>query len=208
MRQRDDGRFYASTTSNLEPSDEVAGLQGVRLRRKVRELQGAYLDRELRAIARQADAAAAASERAEAEARETARVGTLTLIGLSIIVAVSVTVWLYRSIATPLTRAKGFASAVTSGDLAARLERHQNDEIGELTRAVEEMKDSVVARIDTMREVAGVVLVLTERLGESLEHAQRVAADQAADPELVSDLADARNDSAALAGMVGQLLEA
>jgi len=208
MRQREDGRFYASTTSNLEPSDAVAGLQGVELRRKVRERQDAYLDGELRAIARQADTVAASAVRAEAEAKEAARLGTLVLIGLSIIVAVSASVWLYRSIATPLARAREFASAVKGGDLGARLEQHQHDEIGELTMAVEEMKDSVVARIDTMREVAGVVLVLTEHLGESLVHAERVAADQAADPELVSDLADARKDSAALAGMVGQLLEA
>ncbi|MHB9003299.1 MAG: hypothetical protein ACYC6C_04455, partial [Coriobacteriia bacterium] len=39
---------------------------------------------------------------------------------------------------------------------------HGADEIGELTRAMESMRDSVVARVDTLRELAGVVLVTAE----------------------------------------------
>jgi HAMP domain-containing protein len=207
MTRGDDGRYVASVRTNIKPSPGLEGLNDSDLRRVVRAREDALRSGELRRVAMAADAQARAAARLEISARENARLMVFAIIIASVVAGLLSAMWLYWSIAGPLAKARLFAGQVRAGDLTARIERHQDDEIGDLTQAVEQMKDSVVARLDTMREVAGVVMVLTEHLAKSLTHAESVARSTPDESPLVADLAEARKDAAQLSRLAGQLLD-
>lgn len=202
-----DGRVRATVVAATAGTAEA--VPGVSLRGQVRRAQEAFRDATLRGLAVKADQDAVTAVAQEADAREAAQRATLLALVFALMVAIGSGVWLYGSIARPLARARDFAAAVEAGDLTVRYGDHRHDEIGELTHAVEEMKDAVVRRIDTMREVAGVVMVMTEATKESTEQAEALLDSNDAEPgALRSSVRDARSSAEALSGMVAELLNA
>jgi methyl-accepting chemotaxis protein len=89
--------------------------------------------------------------------------GAVVAGGVLIVLAFMVIV----SVARPLQRATDYAHKVSEGDLAAEYGQHTKDEVGELTKALETMKGSLVARLDQLREIAGAVIVAAESMGET-----------------------------------------
>lgn len=139
------------------------------------------------------------------------RNATLVLVVLSVLVAGLASLWLYRTIARPLGEARDFANRVAGGELDASFDRHSDDEIGTLTRAVANMKDTVASRVEVMREMAGVVIVNADDVHNAARHARvsldgRPAAPFAAG-DLERDLDEVVARAETLTGLAAQMLE-
>lgn len=68
---------------------------------------------------------------------------TIALAALAACIAVSLGVWLTRSIVHPLRRAVALAKTVAAGDLNSTVDIHSRDEVGELLLALKEMNDGL-----------------------------------------------------------------
>lgn len=201
-----DDQVRASVDTNIDVPLTLKGMSAGEMRRAVRQEYEAFRDRRLLAVMRQAEAQAVAAQVGEARAREMATTVTIALFALSALIAGAAAVWLYRTIATPLNRARLVADAVAGGDLEVAFEPTLDDEIGSLVHAVEAMRDTVVSRIMIMREMAGAVLVTSAGVTTSVREAAAVAGEQST-PEIASALADAQDRAQVLETLAGQMLE-
>lgn len=199
-----DGRYRASVGSNIS-SPETDALSGSSLRSAVREREEVLRDGDLRRLALAEEKRAVAAALSERAARGRAETGTVVLLGASLLAALFAATWLYQSIVTPLGRARKYAETVAAGDFAARLDHHERDEIGALTHAIESMKDSVVGKIDTMREVAGIVLVSAEELEGPVARVT-AAMVSLADAPLARDAETLRDGTLRLARLAEQMV--
>jgi methyl-accepting chemotaxis protein len=99
----------------------------------------------------------------EAAAEQSAALWRLGIAGAAVIlIGLVAAVLIASSITRPLKQAVVFADAVAGGDLDARIEEHSGAEVGDLTRAVQQMKESLVLRMNQMREVAATVELAAE----------------------------------------------
>jgi methyl-accepting chemotaxis protein len=105
--------------------------------------------------------AEAEAEQRSAMTRLVLVVGLLTLAGVVFAIAIS------ASITRPLKGAVRFAEAVAHGDYTARVAEHTGGETGELTKAVEEMKESLVGRVEQLHEVAAVVELAADGVSDT-----------------------------------------
>lgn len=210
IRTAGGGRYRVGVTSDLALPASVASLDAAGLRDAARSRAEALRDGSLRRVLQDADARAARAAASEEDARTLARNGTAGLLALSVLVAIAASAWIYRTIATPLAAARTFAATVAAGDLRATMERHSTDEIGELTRTVSEMKDAVVRKVDTMREMAGAVLVTADGVAAAASHAGAVARSLpgAAEAGLSADVEDVESRANTLVGLAEQMLSA
>ncbi len=209
ITQNEDGEYRNSVVTNLEPPDELAGLSGLDLRNTVRK----QIERlKVVTIADVSDAALQAEMTARDTAEESRQLTrTVSVVGaaVSIIVALMAGLWLSVTIAVPLTRATEYADTVAAGDFAATFGHHRSDEIGTLTKAVERMRSAILGRIDTMREMAGLVLVTAESVEQHVDAAQKALSKGAgASDEVDGSLASAHADAGELAELVKRIIEA
>jgi methyl-accepting chemotaxis protein len=112
------------------------------------------------AVAKLVEVNTAENKRAQAEAKaeqQAAMTRLATIVGLLTLFGVGCAVVISGSITGPLTDAVKFADAVAAGDFSARVVTRTGGETGELTKAIEEMKDSLVTRMEQMHEVAALV---------------------------------------------------
>jgi HAMP domain-containing protein len=163
----EDDRLRASVTSNIATPTPLIGKDGVGLRREVRSNVENFRDGTLRRTVSMALADAETARAAGAAARTVAVNVTLAAIGLSLITAFAAAMWLYGSIAGPLIRAQRVAEVVAGGEYMATFARHGDDEVGALINAVEEMRDTVVRKVEIMREMAGAVIFTAEGVVKS-----------------------------------------
>ncbi len=77
-------------------------------------------------------------------------VGTLLVIALGIVVIVL----LVRSILAPVMQSMRFANAIAMGDLSATISTERNDELGNLTRSLQDMKSRIA---QVLQETTGVL---------------------------------------------------
>ncbi len=207
LKLMDNGQVRASVDTNIEVPARLAGMTSGDIRREVRQEYEAFRDRRLRAVMRAAEAEAADAQALETQARSFAAALTIALFAFSALVAAAAAIWLYRTIAAPLNRARSVADAVTAGDLDASFDNTANDEIGSLVHAVEAMRDTVVSRIKIMREMAGAVLVtsdgVTRAVGNALD-----AAEDIADPQLQSAFTEVKDRTQTLEALAAQMLDA
>jgi methyl-accepting chemotaxis protein len=129
----------------------------------------------------------------------------LLFIGAAAVaIALIVGILVARTIVKPIQSARGLAVAISHGDLSQRLEMREQDEIGELGRALDEMAESLhgkawlagaIARGDLTQEVAlaseedmlGKALMrMTGGLNEIVEQVQAAAAQVASGSAEVS----------------------
>lgn len=171
MSRSEKGGYRASVSSTIEPPAELVSAGLEQFGREVTEQGNLLRNATLRALVNDASVRATAAMVAEAEARQLARSIVLGLVALSLAAAVVASVWLYRTIVTPVTRARHFADKVAAGDLTATLEHHTADEIGVLTHAIEAMKENLVSRMLVMQELAGAVMVTAEDVGDAATRA-------------------------------------
>lgn len=202
------GAYRASVDTNIQVPVALASTGLEEFGREVTDQGNLLRNATLRALVNDAGERATAAVKAETEARQTARNIVLALVALSLAAAVVAAIWLYRTIVTPVTRARVFADAVAAGDLGASLAHHTADEIGVLTRAIETMKDALVTRMNVMRELAGAVLVTADEVDRAASHALLVAdAGDGADTESVpADLKTVVANSETLTELAGQML--
>jgi methyl-accepting chemotaxis protein len=93
---------------------------------------------------------------------------------------------LYNSIVTPLKKGVAFAQAIGSGDLRAKVDVQQNDEIGQLADALREMAHNLLNIVGTIKSNAEDLVVASSELRESSLQLSKGSADQAASAEEVS----------------------
>lgn len=123
---------------------------------------------------------------AEAVAAQDAALMRLAIIvGIALLIGVVIAVMIASSITRPVHGAVAFADDVAAGNLAAKIEKHPGGEIGDLTRAVESMKESLVARVDQMREVAATVEIAADGVTGTAAEVIEVAG-KAGNKDLVS----------------------
>jgi len=82
----------------------------------------------------------------------TARVITVVLSGLAVLLAVGIAVLLTRSITVPIATAVKVAQTVAAGDLTSFIEVKSTDETGQLLAALKSMNQSLVRIVDQVRQ--------------------------------------------------------
>jgi methyl-accepting chemotaxis protein len=106
----------------------------------------------------------------------------LILSGASLAIA-----WfLYSSIVLPLTKGVDFAKAIGAGDLNAKVDVNQDDEIGILAKELGNMAENLKKTVLTIKENALNLVSSSETLKSSSLQLSRGSADQAASAEEVS----------------------
>lgn len=203
----EDGKVRASVQTNIVVPTELAVLGRTELRREIRSQEEAFRDGLLRNIQRDAIAASDEAQALAMATRQRATTYTLALIGIGFLTAIAASAWLYGTIASPLKRARHVAEQVAAGHLDAQFPDHSDDEIGALVLAVEKMRDSVVGKVMIMREMAGVLIVTAEGVGDAAEHAREIT-DEHANPELQMVLEEVGRRASTLEELSAQMLQA
>jgi len=136
---------------------------------------------------------AAYQERGDASLAKTQQ---LTLFGLiaALVGVVFVGLIATASIVRPLDKLKVGAQKVAAGDLDYDFGATSNDEVGAVTKAVQEMAHSLKDRIRNMEEVAGIVVLTSEEISASAKSGTE------ADIAKITEKADMMRD------LVGQVL--
>jgi signal transduction histidine kinase len=99
----------------------------------------------------------------------------------ALILALSLTALIVRSIVTPLRRVEQGMIAITRGDLDAPIPPAEHDEIGAMARALGMLRDSLIERSRLEREIRGARDTAEAALGElkaaqaNLIHAEKMA---------------------------------
>jgi methyl-accepting chemotaxis protein len=204
-----DGRYRGGVDTNLPVVRELVGLSRPEMMQAVRRQGDQLRNGYLRLYVNQAQQEARAAATAEAQARSQAALTIVVLLTASFAIAGVSAIWLYRTIVRPLNRARAFADAVAGGNMDLEYADHTEDEIGVLTRAVENMAHAVAQKIAIMREMAGVVLVTAEGVSASAEHALASAGALAdgSDP-VIADSRDVVEQAHVLEDIARQMLEA
>ena len=91
----------------------------------------------------------------------------MTLVGLSLMIAVGAALWISISISRALSGAVGLANAVAIGDLSQTMEVKNNDEVGDLVKSLNAMTANLNMTAGIANEVAqGNLAVEAKRLSE------------------------------------------
>jgi len=93
---------------------------------------------------------------------------------------------LYSSIITPLNKGVTFARAIGDGDLTATVKVDQDDEIGDLAKALVGMADNLKSTVNTIKSNANDLVTSSTQLKSSSLQLSKGSADQAASAEEVS----------------------
>lgn len=109
------------------------------------------------------------------------------LMGLILLAASFAIAWLlYSSIVHPLIKGVDFAKSIGSGDLTAKVDVNQNDEIGILAKELGNMAENLKKTVLAIKENAYNLVNSGETLKTSSLQLSRGSADQAASAEEVS----------------------
>ena len=105
-----------------------------------------------------------------------AQILLLTLVAVSLAMAVSAAFWIALNISRGLSRAVGLADAVATGDLSQKIEVSSSDEIGDLVKSLNAMTQNLNATAKIADAIAGGDLTINAKrlsdkdtLGISLE---------------------------------------
>ncbi|MDY4174923.1 MAG: methyl-accepting chemotaxis protein [Bacteroidales bacterium] len=93
---------------------------------------------------------------------------------------------LYLGIITPLKKGVAFAEAIGNGDLTATVDVSQDDELGQLARALQTMADNLKKTVVTIEKNANELVASGKTLNTSSQKLSKGASEQAASAEEVS----------------------
>lgn len=111
----------------------------------------------------------------------------IIIMSLLVIAGALVTAYmLYNSIITPLNKGVTFAQAIGQGDLTATVDVEQDDEIGDLARALVSMAENLKNTVNTIKSNANDLVTSSTQLKSSSLQLSKGSADQAASAEEVS----------------------
>ncbi len=105
---------------------------------------------------------------------------------LVMIAAVAIGRMLYQSIVTPLKKGVAFAEAIGRGDLTVSLDVTSNDEIGQLSGALQGMVNNLQSTVQSIEENANELVSSGVSLKDSSMKLSKGASEQAASAEEVS----------------------
>ncbi|MBR1090318.1 methyl-accepting chemotaxis protein [Bradyrhizobium manausense] len=110
----------------------------------------------------------------------------LTLLGISLMVAIAAALWISISISRSLGRAVGLAGAVADGDLSQIIPSASNDEIGDLTKSLNVMVEKLRQIVQEALTAAQNVSAGSQELSASAEQLSQGATEQASSAEEAS----------------------
>jgi len=111
----------------------------------------------------------------------------IIIMSLLVIAGALLTAYLlYNSIVAPLNKGVTFAQAIGEGDLTATVDVDQNDEIGDLAKALVAMADNLKKTVNTIKSNADDLVTSSTQLKSSSLQLSKGSADQAASAEEVS----------------------
>lgn len=126
-------------------------------------------------------------------------IGLFVALILGAILSVSIT----RGIVRPMVRGVHFAEIVAGGDLTQRIDLNQNDEIGQLAKALNAMAENLSQVISGIQQASEQVAASAEELSAASQNMANAATEQAASLEktstAVSELTTSIEESAASA---------
>jgi methyl-accepting chemotaxis protein len=110
----------------------------------------------------------------------------MTLLGISLMVAIAAALWISISISRSLGRAVGLAGAVAQGDLSQTIPSASNDEIGDLVRSLNLMVEKLRQIVAEALTAAQNVSAGSQELSASAEQLSQGATEQASSAEEAS----------------------
>jgi len=110
----------------------------------------------------------------------------LTLIGISLVVAIGAAIWISLNISRALSRAVGLAGAVAGGDLNQTITVSSNDEIGDLIKSLNVMVEKLKQIVAEALTAAQNVSAGSQELSASAEQLSQGATEQASSAEEAS----------------------
>lgn len=111
----------------------------------------------------------------------------IIIMSLLVIAGALLTAYLlYNSIITPLNKGVNFAQAIGQGDLTATVDVQQDDEIGDLAKALVSMAENLKNTVNTIKSNANDLVTSSTQLKSSSLQLSKGSADQAASAEEVS----------------------
>nr|WP_319400367.1 methyl-accepting chemotaxis protein [uncultured Carboxylicivirga sp.] len=114
------------------------------------------------------------------------QVGILIMSILVVLVAFGTAYLLYSAIVKPLNKGVYFARSIGDGDLTAKVDIHQDDEIGDLAKALVAMADQLKRTVMSIKDNANDLVTSSTQLKTSSMQLSKGSADQAASAEEVS----------------------
>ncbi len=103
-----------------------------------------------------------------------------------LVIAIGTAYLLYMSIVNPLNKSVKFAQSIGEGDLSATVNINQDDEIGDLAKALVAMADSIKKTVISIQNNANELVNSSEHLKTNSLQLSKGSADQAASAEEVS----------------------
>ncbi|CAN7695894.1 methyl-accepting chemotaxis protein [Pseudoduganella sp. LjRoot289] len=98
------------------------------------------------------------------EAYRSARMLTLTLAGLAMVLGAAIAWSVTRSITLPISEAVTVAQTVARGDLTSRIQVKARDETGQLLQALKDMNDSLVNIVGQVRSGADTIATASNQI--------------------------------------------
>lgn len=116
------------------------------------------------------------------------RVTMIAIIGMivGVVLALGLGILMTRSITKPLFAGVEFAAELSEGNLGARLEVRQKDEIGQLAEAMRQMQSKLVAVVNDVKTASANVASGSGQMSSTAQSLSEGASEQAASTEEVS----------------------
>ena len=174
---------YQEETIRLAKTDKSKAMErsmgdGRKVVADAMESMGAYVANTKKQMAEQA-------VQSKAEGHQ-AQFLLMTLIGISLAVAVGAALWISISISRSLGRAVGLAGSVAEGDLSRTIPSASNDEIGDLVRSLNAMVEKLRQIVAEALTAAQNVSAGSQELSASSEQLSQGATEQASSAEEAS----------------------
>lgn len=116
----------------------------------------------------------------------TANRNMIILILLCVFISIAIGYWIIKSIFSSLKSARDIISAISRGDLTARVEKHSRDELGELTILMEEMSKNLIKTISSINNSANSVTSASDEMSRTTQTMSNGSQTQAASAEEIS----------------------
>ncbi|MCP3380836.1 methyl-accepting chemotaxis protein [Bradyrhizobium sp. CCGUVB4N] len=174
---------YQEETIRIAKTDKAKAIdrstnEGRKIVNEALESMGAYVENTKKQMADQAVASK--------EEGHQAQFLLMTLLGVSLMVAIAAALWISISISRSLGRAVNLAGAVADGDLNQTIPSSSNDEIGDLTKSLNVMVEKLRQIVAEALTAAQNVSAGSQELSASAEQLSQGATEQASSAEEAS----------------------
>jgi methyl-accepting chemotaxis protein len=103
-----------------------------------------------------------------------------------VVLSLAISIILYNAIVKPLVKGVAFAKSIGNGDLNARVDIHQEDEVGQLADALRDMASQIRLTVETINQNANQLVQSSELVKTNALTLSKGSSDQAASAEEIS----------------------